>query len=76
MGARLNDHRASAIMRGVKRLSGAPVMAADLRASVSLILAELAEGETILHRVHHLDRGTQRVRQKRAAVGADIERVR
>jgi UDP-N-acetylglucosamine 1-carboxyvinyltransferase len=76
MGARINYHGVSAIVRGVKRLSGAPVMATDLRASVSLILAGLAaEGETIVHRVYHLDRGYERVEQKLAAVGADIERL-
>ena len=66
----------SAIVRGVKHLSGAPVMATDLRASVSLILAGLAaEGETIVNRVYHLDRGYERVEAKLAAVGADIERL-
>jgi UDP-N-acetylglucosamine 1-carboxyvinyltransferase len=76
MGARINYHGASAIVRGVPRLSGAPVMATDLRASVSLILAGLAaEGETIVNRVYHLDRGYEAVERKLAAVGADIERV-
>jgi UDP-N-acetylglucosamine 1-carboxyvinyltransferase len=76
MGARINFHGASAIVRGVKKLSGAPVMATDLRASVSLILAGLAaEGETIVNRVYHLDRGYERVEAKLAAVGADIERL-
>ena len=76
MGARINFHGASAIVRGVKKLSGAPVMATDLRASVSLILAGLAaEGETIVNRVYHLDRGYERVESKLAAVGADIERL-
>jgi UDP-N-acetylglucosamine 1-carboxyvinyltransferase len=76
MGARINAHGASAIVRGVPRLSGAPVMATDLRASVSLILAGLAaEGETVVNRVYHLDRGYERVEQKLAAVGADIERI-
>jgi UDP-N-acetylglucosamine 1-carboxyvinyltransferase len=76
MGARINFHGASAIVRGVKHLSGAPVMATDLRASVSLILAGLAaEGETIVNRVYHLDRGYERVDAKLAAVGADIERL-
>ena len=76
MGARINFHGASAIVRGVKHLSGAPVMATDLRASVSLILAGLAaEGETIVNRVYHLDRGYERVEAKLAAVGADIERL-
>ena len=76
MGARINVHGASAIVRGVPKLSGAPVMATDLRASVSLILAGLAaEGETIVNRVYHLDRGYERVEAKLAAVGADIQRV-
>ncbi len=76
MGARINVHGASAIVRGVPRLSGAPVMATDLRASVSLVLAGLAaEGETIVNRVYHLDRGYERVEQKLASVGADIERI-
>ena len=76
MGARINFHGASAIVRGVKKLSGAPVMATDLRASVSLILAGLAaEGETIVNRVYHLDRGYEHVEAKLAAVGADIERL-
>jgi UDP-N-acetylglucosamine 1-carboxyvinyltransferase len=76
MGARINAHGTSAIVRGVGRLSGAPVMATDLRASVSLILAGLAaEGDTIVSRVYHLDRGYERIEQKLAAVGADIERL-
>jgi len=76
MGARINVHGASAIVRGVPRLSGAPVMATDLRASVSLVLAGLAaEGETVVNRVYHLDRGYERVEAKLAAVGADIERL-
>jgi UDP-N-acetylglucosamine 1-carboxyvinyltransferase len=76
MGARINVHGSSAIVRGVPRLSGAPVMATDLRASVSLVLAGLAaEGETIVNRVYHLDRGYERVEAKLAAVGADIERI-
>lgn len=77
MGARINVHGASAIVRGVARLSGAPVMATDLRASVSLILAGLAaQGETVVNRVYHLDRGYEAVDAKLAAVGADIERLR
>ena len=76
MGARINFHGSSAIVRGVPKLSGAPVMATDLRASVSLILAGLAaEGETIVNRVYHLDRGYERVENKLAAVGAEIERL-
>ncbi|MBY0337842.1 MAG: UDP-N-acetylglucosamine 1-carboxyvinyltransferase [Acetobacteraceae bacterium] len=76
MGARINFHGSSAIVRGVPKLSGAPVMATDLRASVSLVLAGLAaEGETIVNRVYHLDRGYEHVEQKLASVGADIERL-
>ncbi len=76
MGARINVHGASAIVRGVGGLSGAPVMATDLRASLSLILAGLAaQGETMVNRVYHLDRGYESVEQKLAACGADIERV-
>ena len=77
MGARINVHGASAIVRGVPVLSGAPVMATDLRASLSLILAGLAaQGETMVNRVYHLDRGYEAVEQKLAACGADIERTR
>jgi len=76
MGARIKYHGQSAIVRGVPQLSGAPVMATDLRASVSLVLAGLAaQGETIVNRVYHLDRGYESVERKLAAVGADIERV-
>lgn len=76
MGARINVHGASAIVRGVHHLSGAPVMATDLRASVSLVLAGLAaKGETIVNRVYHLDRGYEAVERKLAACGADMERM-
>jgi UDP-N-acetylglucosamine 1-carboxyvinyltransferase len=76
MGANINVHGASAIVRGVGRLSGAPVMATDLRASVSLVLAGLAaEGETIVNRVYHLDRGYEKLEAKLAACGAEIERL-
>ena len=76
MGARINVHGASAIVRGVASLSGAPVMATDLRASVSLVLAGLAaSGETVVNRVYHLDRGYEAVEEKLAACGADIERL-
>ncbi len=76
MGARINVHGASAIVRGVPVLSGAPVMATDLRASFSLVLAGLAaKGETIVSRVYHLDRGYEHVEQKLAACGAAIERI-
>ena len=76
MGADINVHGSSAIIRGVKKLSGAELMATDLRASISLVLAALAaEGETIINRVYHLDRGYERVEEKLAACGAVIERV-
>jgi len=77
MGASINVHGSSALVRGRERLTGAPVMATDLRASVSLVLAGLAaEGETLVSRVYHLDRGYERVEQKLAACGAEIERIR
>jgi UDP-N-acetylglucosamine 1-carboxyvinyltransferase len=77
MGANITVHGASAMVRGVKRLTGAPVMATDLRASVSLVLAGLAaDGETIVNRVYHLDRGYERLEEKLAACGADIERIK
>ena len=77
MGASVNVHGASALVRGQRKLTGAPVMATDLRASVCLVLAGLAaEGETLINRVYHLDRGYERLVRKLAACGADIERVR
>jgi UDP-N-acetylglucosamine 1-carboxyvinyltransferase len=77
MGADINVHGASAIVRGVARLSGAEVMATDLRASVSLVLAALAaEGETVVNRVYHIDRGYERIEDKLARLGAAIARVR
>ena len=76
MGADITVHGASALIRGVKHMTGAPVMATDLRASVSLVLAGLAaEGETVLNRVYHLDRGYERLEAKLAACGADVERI-
>ncbi len=72
---RLEGNRA--IIKGVERLSGAPVMATDLRASVSLILAGLvAEGKTEISRVYHLDRGYEHIEQKLSSLGAEIERIR
>src|SRR5436309_6618369 len=77
MGANINVHGASAMVRGVPRLTGAPVMATDLRASVSLVIAGLvAGGETIVNRVYHLDRGYERLEEKLSACGARIERLR
>ncbi len=76
MGAEIEVHGGVATVTGVERLRGAPVMATDLRASVSLILAGLAaEGETRVNRVYHLDRGYEHVEEKLGAVGARIERV-
>ncbi|MDB6453638.1 UDP-N-acetylglucosamine 1-carboxyvinyltransferase [Falsirhodobacter sp. 20TX0035] len=76
MGARIEVHGGHATVHGVEKLRGAPVMATDLRASVSLILAALAaEGETIVSRVYHLDRGYERVEEKLSACGALIERI-
>ncbi|MCV6825169.1 MULTISPECIES: UDP-N-acetylglucosamine 1-carboxyvinyltransferase [Halocynthiibacter] len=77
MGAQIDVHGGVAKVTGVKRLKGAPVMATDLRASVSLILAGLAaEGETVVSRVYHVDRGYEHVVAKFAGVGAQIERVK
>ncbi|MBE1236103.1 UDP-N-acetylglucosamine 1-carboxyvinyltransferase [Phaeovibrio sulfidiphilus] len=76
MGANINVHSASAIVRGVPKLLGAPVMATDLRASSSLVLAGLvAKGETTVRRIYHLDRGYERLEEKLLACGAHIERL-
>ncbi|MEO8166640.1 MAG: UDP-N-acetylglucosamine 1-carboxyvinyltransferase, partial [bacterium] len=76
LGADIELKRNSAVVRGVKRLTGASVMSTDLRASASLILAGLiAEGETEVLRVYHLDRGYEAIEKKLGALGADIERV-
>jgi UDP-N-acetylglucosamine 1-carboxyvinyltransferase len=76
LGARINVHGASALVRGVAGLKGAPVMATDLRASVSLVLAALAAtGQTEINRIYHLDRGYERLEDKLGAVGAQIERI-
>ncbi len=77
MGANITVHGASALIRGVPKLIGAPVMATDLRASVSLVMAGLAaEGETIVNRIYHLDRGYERLEAKLAACGAEIDRLK
>ena len=77
MGASISVDGQTATVRGVKRLKGAPVMATDLRASMSLVLAGLgAEGQTIINRVYHLDRGFERLEEKLQACGALIERVK
>lgn len=76
MGADIQVKGRTAVVRGVQRLVGAPVMATDLRASMSLVIAGLvADGETQVARVYHLDRGYERLEEKFAAVGADVERV-
>jgi UDP-N-acetylglucosamine 1-carboxyvinyltransferase len=77
MGANITVHQASALVRGVRKLTGAPVMATDLRASVSLIIAGLvAAGETVVNRVYHLDRGYERLEEKLSGCGARIERAK
>jgi UDP-N-acetylglucosamine 1-carboxyvinyltransferase len=76
MGADIHTHGRTATVHGVPELTGAPVMATDLRASMSLIIAGLAaKGETQVRRVYHLDRGYERLEEKLSAVGADIERA-
>lgn len=76
MGANVNVHGRSAMVRGVKDLRGAEVMATDLRASVSLVIAALAaKGDTIIHRIYHLDRGYEALEEKLAACGAKVERM-
>ncbi|MBX3522538.1 MAG: UDP-N-acetylglucosamine 1-carboxyvinyltransferase [Xanthobacteraceae bacterium] len=76
LGAKISLDGETAIVQGVEKLKGAPVMATDLRASVSLVIGGLAaEGETTVHRVYHLDRGFERLEQKLARCGAQIERV-
>lgn len=76
MGANIEVQGNTAIVRGVEKLSGATVMATDLRASASLVIAGLvAEGETIVDRIYHLDRGYEHIEQKLGAVGAKVERL-
>jgi len=75
MGANIEIRNNTAIVN-CSQLEGASVMATDLRASASLVIAGLmAEGETIVRRVYHLDRGYERIEKKLAAVGADVERI-
>ncbi|HET7865489.1 MAG TPA: UDP-N-acetylglucosamine 1-carboxyvinyltransferase, partial [Burkholderiaceae bacterium] len=77
LGARIEVDGHTAVMNGVPRLSGAIVMATDLRASASLVIAGLvAEGETVVDRIYHLDRGYDRMEEKLRGLGADIERVK
>ena len=76
LGADISTDGKIAVVRGVPRLRGAPVMATDLRASASLVLAGLvAEGETRIHRIYHLDRGYEVIEEKLSALGADIRRI-
>jgi len=76
MGADITIDRSHAVVKGVKQLTGAPVMASDLRASAALILAGLvAEGETLVQRIYHLDRGYEKIEEKLSALGADIKRI-
>jgi UDP-N-acetylglucosamine 1-carboxyvinyltransferase len=75
-GARIALNGETATIEGIERLHGAPVMATDLRASVSLVIAGLAaEGETMVNRIYHLDRGFERLEEKLSACGASIERI-
>ena len=77
LGADISVHAGEAVVRGVETLHGAPVMATDLRASVSLVIAGLvAEGETTVGRVYHLDRGFERLEEKLGACGAQIRRIK
>jgi UDP-N-acetylglucosamine 1-carboxyvinyltransferase len=76
LGANIDIDGHTAVVRGVTRLSGATVMATDLRASASLVIAGLAaEGETLVERIYHLDRGYERMEHKLRALGAHIERI-
>ncbi len=75
--ADITVHAGQAVVRGVEELKGAPVMATDLRASMSLVIAGLvAEGETTVGRVYHLDRGFERMEEKLGACGADVRRIK
>jgi UDP-N-acetylglucosamine 1-carboxyvinyltransferase len=77
LGADISVHGGEARVRGVEQLNGAPVMATDLRASVSLVVAGLAaRGETVVNRVYHLDRGFERLEEKLSACGAEVRRLR
>ena len=77
MGADISLNGATAIIKGVERLSGAPVMASDLRASAALVLAGLqAEGVTEVNRVYHIDRGYELIDEKLNGLGAKIERMK
>jgi len=76
LGAQIRLEGQTALIEGVEKLKGAPVMATDLRASVSLVIAALAaEGETMVNRVYHLDRGFERLEDKLVRCGADVSRI-
>ena len=76
LGAEISVHGGEARVRGIEALDGAPVMATDLRASVSLVIAALAaRGETMVSRVYHLDRGFERLEEKLSACGANVRRI-
>ena len=77
MGARAHLEGSTVVTEGVPRLNGAPVMATDLRASAGLVLAGLvADGETHVRRIYHIDRGYERIEEKLAQLGAQIRRAR
>ena len=76
MGGNITLKGNTAVIEGIGRLQGAPVMATDLRASASLVLAGLvAEGATVIDRIYHIDRGYERIEEKLKMLGADIERI-
>jgi UDP-N-acetylglucosamine 1-carboxyvinyltransferase len=76
MGANIKLESNTAIVRGVEKLTGAPVMATDLRASASLVLAGLvAEGQTVVERIYHIDRGYECIEEKLSQLGAEIRRI-
>jgi UDP-N-acetylglucosamine 1-carboxyvinyltransferase len=76
MGAKITVEGNTAIINGVERLNGAPVMATDLRASASLVIAGMAAtGETVIDRIYHIDRGYERIEEKLQSLGADIRRL-
>ena len=76
MGGNITLKGNTAVIEGINKLKGAPVMATDLRASASLVLAGLvAEGDTTIDRIYHIDRGYERIEEKLKILGADIERI-
>ena len=76
MGGNITLKGNTAVIEGIDKLKGAPVMATDLRASASLVLAGLvAEGDTTIDRIYHIDRGYERIEEKLKILGADIERI-